>query len=184
MDCDFAIVIEAKEPDIPIPAENRGYRRIPCCLKPSLKPFVSSGWPRGFQAVSGVAMKMSQQSMTELFQFDEQSMRGDRIPLNTHKIPFLVLELDLLVQYEHAVHLGPGDEYELLVLVCGQMLEAFVEKQGTHRIAPDGRIRNWLCFGLDLIQSFQELVRLLKRSAKTLHVARPSVLCGLGKMLE
>jgi hypothetical protein len=131
-----------------------------------------------------MAVKMCQQPMTELFQFDEQPMRGDGIPLDAHKTPFLVLELDLLVQYEHAIHFGPGDENELFVSVCGKVLEAFVEEQGTHRIAPDRWIRDWLGFRLDPVQGVQELVGLLKRSAKTLHVARPSVLRGLGKMLE
>jgi hypothetical protein len=127
---------------------------------------------------------MSQQPMAELLQLDKQSMRGVCISFNADNIPFLVLELNFLIQHEHPVDLQTGNEDELLVSVCGQVLEAFVEEIGADRIAPDRGIRDWFGFSLDSFQAVQEFAYLLNRSAQALHVARPALFCGLDKMFE
>ena len=106
----------------------------------------------------GMAVKVGQQLVAELFQLDQQVVGRGHVGHDAHRAAALVRELGPLVEHQHALDLGAGDEEELLVLVGGQFLEAFVQEQGADGVAPRTSFGLRGVLRLDPVQAFQKLV--------------------------
>ena len=83
---------------------------------------------RGVRALAGMAVKVGQELVAELFELDQQVVRRGHVRHDAQPAAALVRELGPLVEHQHAFDLRAGDEEELLVLVGGQFLEALVQK--------------------------------------------------------
>jgi hypothetical protein len=96
-----------------------------------------------------------------------------------HGVPFLVGELDRLIEHQDAFGLGAGDEEELFVKVGGQLLKALVEKQRADNVTARPRVRPPAVFGYDPREAFQEFIR-----APDLRAHTRSVFPAAGGLVE
>ena len=91
---------------------------------------------RGSGPFAGVAVEVGQELVAELLQLDEQVVGRGHVGHDAHTAALLVGELGPLVEHMHAVDFRASNKEELLVLIGGQLLEAFMEEQGADGIAP------------------------------------------------
>lgn len=103
MDFDFKVVIEPDEAYVSIAAKDRHHGDVACIFQALLEFLVNSGRPSRIHSVAGVAVKMSEQSMSELLELYQQSMRGARIALHAGEGPLLVRKLRALVEHQDTI---------------------------------------------------------------------------------
>src|SRR6266567_6068774 len=72
VDFNVKVLVHADEPNEPVPAENGHDCHVSGTLQPLLEILINAGGVRGVRALSGVAMEVCQQAVTELFQLDQQ----------------------------------------------------------------------------------------------------------------
>src|SRR5262245_29908499 len=109
---EFKVLIHPYKPDKTIAAEDCHQRQMTGALEARLEVFVSAGRLSGFQTRGRMAMKVGQELVAELFEFDEQVMGGWHVSHNTHARAFVVRELCPLIEDHHTADFGSGDKEE------------------------------------------------------------------------
>src|ERR1039457_5449423 len=112
VDFEFQVLVQAHEADEPVAAEDGHHRHVTCALQPFLEPVVDAGGTGSVGAVAGVAVEVGQEFVAELFELDEQVVRGGHVRHDAHRAAPLMRKLGPLIQDQHAFHFRSGDEEE------------------------------------------------------------------------
>src|SRR5260370_4470192 len=122
IDLDLKVLVQPDEPHIAIAAEDRHQRQMPTAIKPLLEAFIGARGVRGVRASSRMAVKVCQELVAKLLEFDQHVVRRRKIANDSHGSAALVSEFGALIEHENTVNFRAGDEEELLVLVRRQLL--------------------------------------------------------------
>jgi hypothetical protein len=170
VDFNFKILVQADEANEPVAAKDCHDRHVPGVFQALLESLVRSRWMRGVRTIAGVAVKVCQEFVTELFQLDEQIVRGGHVRHNAQFVPTLVRKFGPLVEDQYTFDFSTGDEEELLVLVRSQLFEALVQEPGTDSVAfgPIRAAGSILCS--DSFQALQEVIGLENVMDQPVHL--------------
>src|SRR5438445_682153 len=108
VDFNFEVVIEPDEPNESIAAKDGHHGDVAGAFEALLKFLID---PRGigcFSAFAWMAVKVSEQSVPELLELDEQPMGRFRFSGNAHKTALLVSKFGPLIEHQRALNLASG----------------------------------------------------------------------------
>src|ERR1039458_134772 len=123
VDFDLEVLVEPHEAYEAVAAEDGHDCHVSGALQPMLEVPVRARRRSGLGPPSRVAGGVAEEPVAELFELDEQPVRGLGLARDAHHGALLVRELGPLVEDERAINLRAGDKKELLVLICGQLAE-------------------------------------------------------------